>query len=120
FSEVLRLARTEPNAEVRSQIASSAKRLPPDQGLPLVFALLRRGSDAADVHIPMLLWWAIEAKAEDPKGRSIIDHEFYDPAFWRLPIVKSTIAERIAQRYAMAGGDENLRSCALLLRAAPD
>jgi putative heme-binding domain-containing protein len=118
--EVLELAQTDSDAEVRSQIASSARRLPPEQGLPLVFALLRRGTDVSDVHIPLLLWWAVEAKAEDSKGRTMIQHEFYDPSFWRLPIVKSTIAERVAQRYAMAGGDENLKSCARLLKSAPD
>src|SRR5262249_135680 len=110
----------DPSAEVRSQIASSAKRIPAELGLPLVFTLLRRGTAANDVHIPLLLWWAIEAKAEDPAGRQLILRQFDDAKFWQLPIVRSTIAERVAQRYAMAGGDENLRSCPRLLRAAPD
>jgi putative heme-binding domain-containing protein len=50
----------------------------------------------------------------------MIEVRFEYPGFWQLPIVKSTIAERIVQRYAMAGGEQNLLSCARLLRAAPD
>src|SRR5260370_925894 len=62
----------------------------------------------------------MEAKAETPRARMYILQRFDDAGFWYLPIVKTTIAERIVQRYAMAGGDENLLSCARLLRAAPD
>jgi len=35
-------------------------------------------------------------------------------------MVEKFIAERIVQRYALAGGDENLRTCARLLHVAPD
>jgi putative heme-binding domain-containing protein len=115
-----KLARFELDARVRSQLACSAKRLPAESGLAIVRELLRFQSDVNDVHIPLLLWWAIEAKAEDPVGRQMILRQFDDAGFWQLPIVRSTIAERVAQRYAMAGGDENLLSCAQLLRAAPD
>src|SRR5439155_10084668 len=43
---VERLAATEPDAEVRCQIASTARRLPARQALPLVAALLGRDADA--------------------------------------------------------------------------
>src|SRR4030095_10368990 len=59
-SAVLRLAATESNAEVRCQIASTARRLPARQALPLVAALLRRDADANDPFIPLLCWWTIE------------------------------------------------------------
>jgi putative heme-binding domain-containing protein len=113
-------AQNEPDIQVRSQFACTAKRLPPSQGLSLVETLLRRGIDATDVHIPLLLWWAIEAKAELPEGREKILHDFEDGSFWHLPIVEQAIAERIVQRYAMAGGNENLASCARLLQSAPN
>ena len=113
-------AQAEPDVQVRSQFASTAKRLPPHEGLAIVAAILRRGTDAADVHIPLLLWWAIEAKAELPAGRQMILQYFDDASFWHLPIVEQVVAERIVQRYAMAGGDENLASRARLLRSAPD
>jgi putative membrane-bound dehydrogenase-like protein len=119
-ADLIAQARSEPDVQVRSQFASTAKRLPPGDGLPIVTTLLQRSIDMADVHIPLLLWWAIEAKAELPAGRQAILGYFTDANFWHLPIVEQTIAERIAQRYAMAGGDENLGSCARLLGAAPD
>jgi len=81
--------------------------------------LLRRSEDISDVHIPLLTWWTIEAKAEDSTGRQLILEQFEHPAWWRLPMVERFIVERIVQRYGMAGGDENLRTCARLLKAAP-
>jgi len=57
--KMLETAQRDRDPQVRSQLASSAKRLPPSQGLPIAFALLRRDEDVADVHIPLLTWWAI-------------------------------------------------------------
>src|SRR5207247_1711812 len=56
--ELLKLARTEQVAEVRSQCASSLKRLPGKDALPVICELLGRAEDAEDKHIPLLLWWA--------------------------------------------------------------
>ena len=62
-------AAIEPDVEVRSQLAWSARRLPARDALPIVRALLARSEDAGDIHIPLLLWWAIESKAgTDPRG----------------------------------------------------
>ena len=61
-------AAIEPNIEVRSQLACSAKRLPARDALPIVRALLAHSEDADDIHMPLLLWWALEAKvATDPE-----------------------------------------------------
>jgi putative heme-binding domain-containing protein len=115
---LVEMARKETDPQVRSQLASSAKRLPGDEALLLIFELARRSEDVGDVHIPMLIWWALESKAE--KDRNAILRRFDDTAIWHLPIVEKLITERIVQRYAMAGGDENLLACSRLLRAAPD
>jgi putative membrane-bound dehydrogenase-like protein len=111
------LAETEPEIEVRSQLASSARRLPAASGLPVVRALLARSEDDDDLHIPLLLWWAIEAKAELDRGAVLA--LFQEPSFWSLPIVERSIVERLMERYAMAGGPENLETCARLLAMAP-
>ena len=64
-----RRAAIEPDVEVRSQLACSAKRLPARDALPIVRALLARSEDADDIHLPLLLWWAIEAKVgTDPEA----------------------------------------------------
>ena len=74
-----------------SQLASSAKRLPARDTLPIVRALLARSEDATDIHIPLLLWWAMEAKATtDPDAVLAL---FEDRAIWDLPITRATIAE---------------------------
>src|SRR5262245_34003813 len=58
------LAETESDAEVRSQLASSARRLPTGQALPVLRHLIVRDADSQDLHIPLLIWWAIESKAD--------------------------------------------------------
>jgi putative heme-binding domain-containing protein len=116
-AQLAALAETEPDVEVRSQLASSARRLPAAVGLPIVRALLARSEDADDLHIPLLLWWAIEAKAES--DRAAVLALFQEPSVWSLPIVERSIIERLMERYAMAGGSENLETCARLLAISP-
>ncbi|QDT91251.1 PVC-type heme-binding CxxCH protein [Gimesia algae] len=111
------LAKTEPYAEVRSQLASTAKRLPAESGLAITAELLQREEDLQDLHIPLLLWWAIESKATSDRG--LVLQLFSKPDFWKVQMVQDYILERIMQRYAMAGGDENYAMCAELLKLAP-
>ncbi len=107
----------EPNVEVRSQLACSARRLPAAQSLPIVANLTARDEDANDPHIPLLLWWAIESKAET--DRDAVVALFRDPSFWARPIVAKTIAERVMRRYAATGSRRDLLTCAELLKLAP-
>ena len=61
---------------------------------------------ADDIHLPLLLWWAIEAKvATDPEAVLAL---FQDRATWDLPIVRTTIAERLMRRFAAAGARRDL------------
>ncbi len=78
------------------------------------------GHDAVvgDIHIPLLIWWGIEAKAES--DRDAVLALFDDPAFWRRPLVRKYLVERILERYAAAGGRANLMSCVRLFRQSPD
>lgn len=116
-AQMAEMAVSEPDAEVRSQLASSAKRFKAAEGLPIVRSLLARNEDLEDLHIPLLLWWAIEDKAVSDRDAVLALLE--DSSLWRLPIVEQHVLGRIMQRYAMAGGDENLRTCARLLDLAP-
>ena len=110
-------AAVEPDVEVRSQLASSAKRLPAHDALPIVTVLLTHGEDARDIHIPLLLWWAIEAKvATDP---DTVLKLFEDRAVWDRPIAAGTIEERLMRRFAAAGTRKDLDRFALLLAMAP-
>ena len=111
------LAATEPYAQVRSQLASSARRLPAEQGLPIVDHLLTRSEDQDDVHIPLLLWWAIEAHAAE--SRDLVLTLLEKPDVWELPIVNRHILSRLMRRYAASGSRQDLISCANLLQLAP-
>ncbi len=112
------LAAKEPQVQVRSQLAASAKRLPPEVAIPIIRNLLGRGEDAGDLHMPLMDWWALEAHAED--GRELVVRMVADPATWKLPLFREEMATRLMRRYAMAGGDANYQTCADLLAAAPD
>ncbi len=112
------LAASEPNVEVRSQLASTARRLPAAQGLPIVRQLISHAEDSEDVHLPLLVWWAIEAKAAS-------DHEavlnlFRDPAVWQAPLATKHLLHRVMRRYAATGSRNDLVMCAKLLALSPD
>jgi putative heme-binding domain-containing protein len=115
--ELLHVARTEVNAQVRSQLASTAKRLPGPIALPIVRLLLQDDDDVDDTHIPLLLWWAVESKAET--DREAVLEMFQNREFWKAPLVQEVILERLMQRWAMAGGKDNFLACAKLLDLAP-
>lgn len=116
-NEMTRLARTEPSPVVRSQLACSSKRFSGANSLPPLFELLKRTEDQADIFIPNLLWWALESKA-DSDQRAIL--EFFQTASnWDLPLVRFSILERLARRYAATGQDRDLAVCGRLLDLAP-
>ncbi|MFM7748947.1 MAG: PVC-type heme-binding CxxCH protein, partial [Opitutaceae bacterium] len=96
------LASAEPDVEVRSQLAGSAKRLPAGQAMPVIRALLRRDEDASDLHLPLLVWWALESKAMT--GREEILGLVRDPAVWRSPLFRSHVAERLGMRFTADQG----------------
>ena len=112
------LARNEPVADVRSQLAASARRLPAIAALPIVKGLAGRAEDAGDIHLPLMVWWAIEAKAD--ADRNSVIALFEDQAFWDQPLVRSHISERLMRRYASTGQRKDLVYCAKLLELAPN
>jgi putative heme-binding domain-containing protein len=115
--ELASLAATEPNVEVRAQLACSAKRLPAAEALPIVKVLLTRREDVNEPRIPLLLWWAIESKCEQDLD-AVLDL-FRDPEFWQLPMVQEHILERIMRRFALAGSRRDLMTCARLFQLSP-
>ena len=118
-SEALRaLAGVEADMDVRQQMASSARRLPAADGLALVRRLVDRDEDARDARQPLMLWWAIEAKAGS--DRAAVVGFFDERAVWDRAIVKEHLLERVMRRYAQAGGPEDFATCVALLKRSPD
>ena len=142
--KLIHLARTESSAVVRSQLASSCKRLPAGDALPVIRQMMLRHDDQDDPHIPLLLWWAIEDKLENNLGS--IMAWLKDEELFQAPVFSQRIAPRLAQRYSFELGDrvfydfsddyqavyspwksnytpsisqKNLVICARLLRLAP-
>ena len=128
-AQVAQLALTEPTIEVRTQLAATAKRLPPEQSLPIVRGLLTRDEDVADPRQPLLIWWALEAtcdvgphgttSGEDPTGAHPA-LRLADPQLWKRPLLQKEILPRLMRRYASTGQRSDLAICARLLKLSPD
>ena len=116
--ELVALAERETDLHVRSQLACTAKRLPGGQCLEIVEPMLAHDEDAADPHLPLLIWWAVEDNAisDAPRVLSMLAA----PAAWSRPLVRSTLVERLARRYAGDRSEAGWAACGQLLWLAPD
>ncbi|MCA9038843.1 MAG: c-type cytochrome [Planctomycetaceae bacterium] len=112
------MAQTEKEVHVRSQLASSARRLPVAQMIPIVHELLAHTEDVDDIHLPLLIWWAIEDKAES--GQETLFAWLENKSIWSQPMFQKQIAGRLMRRYAQSGSRQDLITCARLFRMAPD
>lgn len=97
------MAAEEPSVEVRSQLASTSKRLPTEDALGILNKLIIRAEDLDDKHIPLLIWWALEDKIKTDKKKVMTFLE--DSEIWHAPIFKKYIFQRIGQRIASERGD---------------
>ena len=112
------LARAETEVMVRSQLASSTRRLPTSECLPIVRNLLDHDEDQADIHVPLLVWWALESKCGT--DREAVLEILRDRDVWSKKLVRETILNRLMKRFALAGSQKDLHACIELLRLAPD
>lgn len=97
------LARTEPDAGVRSELANTAARLQTPAALAVLQELIRRDEDVADKHIPLRIWWAMEEKITT--DADIVLNWVEEADIWRAPLFNGQLASRIAQRLAADRGD---------------
>jgi len=114
---LLAIAKSEPAAEVRAQLASSVTRLPGKDALPITRELLLHAEDVGDKHIPLLLWWAVESKCIS--DRDAILRMLEDSTFWHAPLVQKFIIARLGQRFTAERTDANLETAAKLFALAP-
>lgn len=114
--QLVQLAVNEKHPEVRSQLASTAKRLQNGTSVSVIRSLLN-SDDSADPDLPLQLWWAIESVSESQREGVI--NMFKDKKIWKNPTVSKTILSRLVQRYVIAGGADNDASCAQLFSLAP-
>lgn len=112
------LAARETHPEVRTQLLATAKRLPSAPCLAIARVMAQRDADQQDKRIPLMLWWALESKAES--DRPALLALFQEPALWAHPLARTFGVHHLAQRWAMAGGRDNYDACLRLLNQAPN
>jgi len=117
YNRLLAMAFRETDPQVRSQLASSAKRLPAEQAIPLIREMLKHDKDAKDVHIPLLLWWALEDKSVSARDQVIA--AFTGTDLWPHPLAREVVLPRLARRYAADPTPENQEALAKLVKSAP-
>jgi putative membrane-bound dehydrogenase-like protein len=110
------LAASDPSAKVRCQLAATSRRLAAADGLPIVENLLRRGLDRDDPYVPLMIWWAVEAKALTDADRLL--SYFGTAASW-ADAGRRENALRIVRRYAAEGTHTGYVACTRLLATAP-
>ena len=114
--EIAEWVKEEKNIEVRAQILATAKRLPVQPALQLLWA---GDTEDASGHLPLLAWWALESKAEKERA-AVFAFLKSDTAFLKTSLFRDNLAEKLSKRYALAGGEENFQSCADLLALTND
>lgn len=117
FQALLDVARNESDAEVRAQLAATARRLVTPQAFALAAPLLGHAGDADDPFIPLLCWWIFEARMPD-ENRQVADF-IRTTALWDSPLVLRHLLPRIARRLAVEGKRQELLLLRDLLHAAP-
>ena len=114
--ELVELAGSEVDVHVRSQLASTARRIPGVYAIPLITRLATRHDDAGDIHIPLLLWWALESHGEEQAD--VIVELLQDDELWKAPLVKEQLLPRLARRWG-SGERRHLLRLAKVFEAAP-
>ena len=117
FDTLIAQAKAEPDAEVRSQFASTARRLATPQAFPLVAAVMGHDEDLNDSYIPLLCWWVFEARI--PAASAEVAEFFKTRWLWDKVLVREQILPRLARRFAVDGKRQELLLVAELLRLAP-
>ena len=112
------MAEKDKDIHVRSQLACTARRLPAREALPIIRNLLKHDEDAADIHIPLLVWWALESKCGG--DRSDVVKLFADAPIWKEKMTRETVLPRVMRRYAQPGAIKDLETCKELFHLAPD
>jgi putative membrane-bound dehydrogenase-like protein len=102
---LVRLARSEPDAEVRSELAGAAGRLEIKDGLAVLQELIRRQEDVSDKHVPLRIWWTLEdAIARDA---DTVLNWLQESGVWEAPLFTEHLAGRLARRLAADRGAQS-------------
>jgi putative membrane-bound dehydrogenase-like protein len=115
-AKLVALATAEPDAMVRSQLASSCQRWEPADALPILGRMSVRDEDRRDPHIPTLLWWAFERQMR--QDREAVVDLVCRPELQRAPLVKEALLERLGRALVSDGSEGDFAACARMLAAS--
>ena len=100
---LVHLPRTESDAQVRSELANIAGRLDTSAALAVLDELIRRQEDIADRHIPLRIWWTLEARMATDADAVL--NWLEESGLWEAPLFVGHLSSRIARRLAAERGD---------------
>ncbi len=121
FAPLLTIAKTESDASLISQLLCASKSMPVEQTMLIVKGILENpnmNKFADDPHLPLLLWWAIEAHCQS-SHKEVIDSIKNSPSLWDQPFFQRQLSGNLLRRFAQSGKRVDLMSCASLLDVAP-
>ena len=111
------LAAEDPSLVVRRQLAISARRLPVAPARLVLFPLLARDLDDDDPRMPLLLWWAIEERADERPAELVTIMTTRESWDSRLLV---DLRKRLLRRWAAGGELPLYNAAASLLGQAPE
>lgn len=115
-TELTDLAGKEKDLHVRSQLPSSSRRFEPQVGLPILKQLILT-DDAQDIHVPLLVWWGLEARIDSSRAEVMAIWD--DPAVWKTPLAEKTLLSRLMRRLSATDKRQDFLDAATLLTKAP-
>lgn len=120
-SELVALADRETDAQVRAQLASTARRLSATSGLTLSLAMLSADQqiDRDDPHTKLLLWWALETHCRHDIA-AVMDCFAQRQPLWNSTLFRAEILPRLAKRCMLSGRPQDFQFVHQLLLAAAD
>jgi putative membrane-bound dehydrogenase-like protein len=115
-AKLVSLAATEPDPQVRSQLASSCQRFRSSDALAILARLARRDEDAKDTQIPNLIWWAFERQLRND-GAAVVSL-LCTPDAMKPPLFR-IVLERTARVLASGATADDFGLLARLLASEP-
>jgi len=122
LARLVAMAVEENDPAVRSQLAASLRRLPRQESLALLAAILARPGDATpadadDIHTPLLVWWATERLLSADRDTTLAALAS-GGALWSSRLGREVLEPRVGRRLAL-GTRADQTAAAALLDAAP-
>jgi len=119
------MAQSEKSAVVRSQLACTARRLitalqKTEDCYGILRGLLKHKEDVSDFHLPLLIWWAVEAALQHDQGVLALSSLGLDRAEGLNGVMlRQAVLERLGRRLVAHGSEKSYQSLSHLLEAVP-